>query len=142
MSYDRLAPTISSKAKKNCLIPVTWVKIIEGGGARPPLPLSDGLDTRPCKILDPRLCMHISVRLTAVEVCYSRLSCRRRVSRCSCYLTETRRCNAVFSFRRRSPPTTATYARGPTVHSLSVSRSRCTNALRCKLKPPIPLSSL
>ena len=26
-----------------------------GGGARPPVPLSDGLDTRPCKILDPRL---------------------------------------------------------------------------------------
>jgi len=25
------------------------------GGARPPVPLSDGLDTRPCKILDPRL---------------------------------------------------------------------------------------
>ena len=22
---------------------------------RPPVPLSDGLDTRPCKILDPRL---------------------------------------------------------------------------------------
>jgi len=51
MSYDRLAPTISSKAKKNCLVPVTWVKII-GGGA---MPLSDGLDTRPCKILDRRL---------------------------------------------------------------------------------------
>jgi len=32
MSYDRLAPTISSKAK-NCLVPVTWVKIIGGGGA-------------------------------------------------------------------------------------------------------------
>ena len=29
MSYDRLAPTISSKAK-NCLVPVTWVKIIGG----------------------------------------------------------------------------------------------------------------
>jgi len=55
MSYDRLAPTISSKAKKlfgsgN----MGWVKII-GGGARPPVPLSDGLDTRRCKILDPRL---------------------------------------------------------------------------------------
>ena len=25
-------------------------------GARPPVPVSDGLDTRPCKILDPRLC--------------------------------------------------------------------------------------
>jgi len=24
-------------------------------GARPPVPLSDGLDTRPCKILDPPL---------------------------------------------------------------------------------------
>jgi len=24
-------------------------------GARPPVPLSDGLDTRPCKILDPAL---------------------------------------------------------------------------------------
>ena len=36
---------------KNCLVPVTWVEII-GGGA---VPLSDGLDTRSCKILDPRL---------------------------------------------------------------------------------------
>jgi len=51
MSYDRLVPTISPKARKNCLVPVTWVKII-GGGA---VPLSDGLETRPCKILDPRL---------------------------------------------------------------------------------------
>jgi len=50
MSYDRLAPTISSKAKK-CLVPITWVKIV----ARPPVTLSDRLDTRPCKILDPRL---------------------------------------------------------------------------------------
>ena len=54
MSYDRLGPTISSKAKKLPLVPVTWVKII-GGCARPPVPLSDGLDTGPCKILDPRL---------------------------------------------------------------------------------------
>ena len=35
---------------KNCLVPVTWVEIIGGG-----VPLSDGLDTRSCKILDPRL---------------------------------------------------------------------------------------
>ena len=41
MSYDRLAPTISSKATK-CLVPVTWVKII---GGRKEVPLSDGLDT-------------------------------------------------------------------------------------------------
>ena len=43
MSYDRLAPTISSKAKK-----------LFGSGN---MGLSDGLDTRPCKILDllPRL---------------------------------------------------------------------------------------
>jgi len=53
MSYDRLAPTISSKAK-NCLVPVTWVKII-GGGRSTSGALSDGLDTSPCKILDPRL---------------------------------------------------------------------------------------
>jgi len=33
MSYDSLAPTISSKAKK-CLVPVTWVKIIGGGGGK------------------------------------------------------------------------------------------------------------
>ena len=50
MSYDRLAPTISSKAKKlfgsGNMGQNNW-----GGG----MPLSDGLDTRPCKILDPRL---------------------------------------------------------------------------------------
>ena len=54
MSYDRLAPTISSKAKKlfgsGNMGWNNW-----RGGARPPVPLSDGLDTRPCKILDPRL---------------------------------------------------------------------------------------
>jgi len=33
------------------LVPITWVKIV----ARPPVTLSDRLDTRPCKILDPRL---------------------------------------------------------------------------------------
>jgi len=51
MSYDRLTPTISSKAKK-----------LFGSGnmgqnnwGRKEVPLSDGLDTRPCKILDPRL---------------------------------------------------------------------------------------
>ena len=51
MSYDRLAPTISSKAKKlfgsGNMGQNNW-----GGGA---VPFSDGLDTRPCKILDPRL---------------------------------------------------------------------------------------
>jgi len=50
MSYDRLAPTISSKAKKlfgsGNMGQNNW-----GGGS----PFSDGLDTRPCKILDPRL---------------------------------------------------------------------------------------
>jgi len=54
MSYDRLAPTISSNAKKmfgsGNMGQNNW-----GGGARPPVPLSDGLNTRPCKILDPRL---------------------------------------------------------------------------------------
>jgi len=60
MSYDRLAPTISSKARKNCLVPVTYKKCKMPGkcstfGARPPVPSSDGLDTRPCKILDPHL---------------------------------------------------------------------------------------
>jgi len=48
MSYDRLAPTISSKAKK-----------LFGSGNMGQnnwaMPLSDGLDTRPCKILDPRV---------------------------------------------------------------------------------------
>jgi len=52
MSYDRLAPTISSKAK-NCLVAVTWVKII--GGMRIKVPLSNGLHARLCKILDARL---------------------------------------------------------------------------------------
>jgi len=55
MSYDRLAPTVSSKAKKlfgsGNMGQNNW-----GAGARPPVPLSDGLDTRPCKILDPPLC--------------------------------------------------------------------------------------
>jgi len=65
MSYDRQAPT-SSRCRttarrqlfllrpKNCLVPVTWVKIIDGVA----VPLSDGLDTRPCKILDPHLIIH------------------------------------------------------------------------------------
>ena len=53
MSYDRLAPTISSKAKK--LFGSGNMGQNNWGGARPPVPLSDGLDTRPCKILDPRL---------------------------------------------------------------------------------------
>jgi len=52
MSYDRLAPTISSKAKKlfgsGNMGQNNW-----GGGKE--VPLSDALDTRPCKILDPRL---------------------------------------------------------------------------------------
>ena len=30
-------------------------ELSQGSGARPPVPLRDGLDTRPCKILDPRL---------------------------------------------------------------------------------------
>jgi len=62
MSYDRLAPTISSKARKNCLVPVTYKKYrpkmpgkCSTFVAQPPVPSSDGLDTRPCKILDPRL---------------------------------------------------------------------------------------
>jgi len=50
MSYDRLAPTVSSKAKKSFgsgnMGQNNW------GGA---VPLLDGLDTRPCKILDPRV---------------------------------------------------------------------------------------
>jgi len=54
MSYDRLAPTILSKAKtlfgSGNMGQNNW-----GGGARPPVPLLDGLDTRRCKILDPRL---------------------------------------------------------------------------------------
>ena len=50
MSYDRLAPAISSKAKGKLfgsgdMGQNNWVVV----------PLSDGLDTRPCKILDPRL---------------------------------------------------------------------------------------
>jgi len=48
MSYDRLAPTISSKAKK--LFGSGNMGQNNWGG----MPLSDGLDTRPCKILDPR----------------------------------------------------------------------------------------
>jgi len=72
MSYDRLAPTISSKAKKlfgfgnmgqNNWGAKFFLKNLKykmpgkcsTSGARPPVPLSDGLDTRPCKILDPRL---------------------------------------------------------------------------------------
>ena len=50
MSYDRLAPTISSKAKK--LFGSGNMGRNNWGGA---VPLSDGLDTRSCKILDPRL---------------------------------------------------------------------------------------
>jgi len=49
MSYDRLAPTISSKAKKLFGFGNTGKN---NWGA---VPLSSGLDTRPCKILDPRL---------------------------------------------------------------------------------------
>jgi len=49
MSYDRLAPTISSKAKK--LFGSGNMGQNNWGG----VPLSDGLDTRPCKILDPRV---------------------------------------------------------------------------------------
>jgi len=54
MSYDRLAPTISSKAKKlfgsGNMGQNNW-----GGGRSTSGALSDGLDTSPCKILDPRL---------------------------------------------------------------------------------------
>ena len=50
MSYDRLAPTISSKDKK--LFGSGNMGQNNWGGA---VPLSDGLDTRPCKILGPRL---------------------------------------------------------------------------------------
>ena len=50
MSYDRLAPTISSKAKKFFFGSGNMGQ--NNWGA---VPLSDGLDTRPCKILDPRL---------------------------------------------------------------------------------------
>jgi len=49
MSYDRLTPTISSKAKKLFGFGNTGKN---NWGA---VPLSSGLDTRPCKILDPRL---------------------------------------------------------------------------------------
>ena len=49
MSYDRLAPTISLKAKK--LFGSGNVGRNNWGGA---VPVSDGYDTRPCKILDPR----------------------------------------------------------------------------------------
>jgi len=51
MSYDRQAPTVSSKAKKlfdsGNMGQNNW-----GTGT---VPLSDGLDTHPCEILDPRL---------------------------------------------------------------------------------------
>ena len=50
MSYDRLAPTIFSKAKKLFGSRNMGQKNLWGV-----VPLSDGLDTRPCKILDPRL---------------------------------------------------------------------------------------
>jgi len=52
MSYDRLAPAISSKAKK-----IVWFGNMgqNNWGRRKEVPLSDGLDTRPGKILDPRL---------------------------------------------------------------------------------------
>ena len=53
MSYDRQAPTISSKAKKL----FGSGNVGQNNGGRAAVPLSDGLDTRPCKILDPRLCM-------------------------------------------------------------------------------------
>jgi len=46
------------RGQKNCLVPVTWVKIIGGG-------LSDGLDTRPCKIVDPRLVPKATTRAAA-----------------------------------------------------------------------------
>jgi len=37
-------------------------------GARPPVPLSDGLGTRPCKILDPRPFMvDVLIRGTSVK---------------------------------------------------------------------------
>jgi len=49
MSYDRLAPTVSSKAKK--LLGSGNMGQNNWGGA---VPLSDGLNTRPCKILDLR----------------------------------------------------------------------------------------
>jgi len=49
MPYDRLAPTISSKAKKF----FGFGNMGQNNGGA--VPLSDGLDTRPCKILDPRL---------------------------------------------------------------------------------------
>jgi len=54
--YDRLAPTISSKAKK-----------LFGSGNKgqnnrgEAVPLSDGLDTRLCKILDPRLPVYVAI---------------------------------------------------------------------------------
>ena len=52
----RLAPTISSKAKK-----------LLGSGNKgqnnrgEAVPLSDGLDTRLCKILDPRLPVYVAI---------------------------------------------------------------------------------
>jgi len=45
------------RPKKNCLVPVTWVIIIGEG-----VPLSDELDTRPGKILDPRLIIYTPCR--------------------------------------------------------------------------------
>jgi len=54
MSYDRLAPTVSSKAKK---LFGSGNKGQNNWGA---VPFSDGLDTRPCKILDPRLVADIA----------------------------------------------------------------------------------
>ena len=61
MSYDSLEPTISSKAKK-----------LFGSGNMDQnnwgVPLSDGLDTRPCKILDPRLIqLHIHVVIELID---------------------------------------------------------------------------
>jgi len=54
MSYDRSAPTISSKAKKlvgsGNMGQNNWGEEIFF-----PVPLSDGLDTSPCKILDPEI---------------------------------------------------------------------------------------
>jgi len=38
--------------------------------ARPPVPLSDGLDTRPCKILDPPLAYTVLVAANESEQIY------------------------------------------------------------------------
>ena len=51
MSYDRLAPTVSSKAKKLFGSGNMGQNNLGGQG----VPLSYGLDTRPCKILHSRL---------------------------------------------------------------------------------------